>query len=148
MRISVKGRYALAAVITIAEEATRSRNVSVNNIAESLGISKIYLEQVFAQLKKAKLLTSVKGPKGGYQLAKSPSKITAWEVLTALELSLIEKPESTVGDSAPEIEMALQTLVFEPLDETIKEKLSDITLRNLLDFVEGQDSSRAFMLNM
>jgi Rrf2 family protein len=148
MRISVKGRYALASVITIAEESAHGRNVSVNNIAESLGISKIYLEQVFAQLKKAKLLTSVKGPKGGYQLAKSPSKITAWEVLTALELSLTEKPESTVGDSALEIEMALQTLVFEPLDEAIKERLSGVTLRNLLDFVEGQESNRAFMLNM
>jgi Rrf2 family protein len=135
-------------VITIAEESMHGRNMSVNNVAERLGISKIYLEQVFAQLKKAKLLTSVKGPKGGYLLAKSPSKITAWEVLTALELSLIEKPESTVGDSAPEVEMALRTLVFESLDEAIKERLSDITLRNLLDFVEGQDSNRAFMLNM
>jgi Rrf2 family protein len=148
MRISVKGRYALASVITIAEEAAHDRNISVNSIAETLGISKIYLEQVFAQLKKAKLLTSVKGPKGGYQLAKEPTKITAWEVLSAIELSLSEKPESTVGDNAPDIEMAIQTLVFDPLDESIKEQLSGVTLRNLLDFVEKQESSRAFMLNM
>ncbi|MDR2156672.1 MAG: Rrf2 family transcriptional regulator [Clostridiales Family XIII bacterium] len=147
MRISVKGRYALASVITIAEESERDRNVSVNSIAETLGISKIYLEQVFAQLKKTKLLTSVKGPKGGYRLARSPSKITAWEVLSALELSLNEKPESTVGESAPEIEMAIRSLIFEPLDASIKERLNGVTLRDLLDFVEGQESNRAFMLN-
>ncbi|MDR0356752.1 MAG: Rrf2 family transcriptional regulator [Clostridiales Family XIII bacterium] len=148
MRISVKGRYALASVITIAKESARGSNVSVNTIAESLGISKIYLEQVFAQLKKVNLLISVKGPKGGYRLAKPPEKITVWEALSTLELGLTEQPEDTVGGSAPEIEMAIRTLVFDPLDESVKERLSAITFRDLLDFAEKQESNRAFMLNM
>jgi Rrf2 family protein len=148
MRISVKGRYALAAVTLIAERSGRGDNISVNSISETLGISKIYLEQVFAQLKKAKLLTSVKGPKGGYLLARSPSAINAWEVLTALELSLTEKPEDTVRESSPDIEMTIREMIFEPLDDAIYNVLAVVTVQNLLDKLEKQRHSQSFMLNM
>jgi Rrf2 family protein len=148
MRISVKGRYALAAVIRIASESVNGENVSVNSIAESLGISKIYLEQVFAQLKKSGLLTSVKGPRGGYQLSLEPSVMTAWDVLTALELSLTEKTEDTVRGDAPEIETAMQAKVFEPLDAIVQKTLSAVTIRELLDFTDEQGERLSFMLNM
>jgi Rrf2 family protein len=148
MRISVKGRYALAAVTVIAQRAQSREDVTVSSISEELGISKIYLEQVFSQLKKEGLLLSVKGPRGGYQLARSPAKITAWEVLTALESSLTEKTEKTVGDNAPEIEMALQSLVFEPLNEALRSRLSEITVREILDYTDKQKTQQAFMLNL
>jgi Rrf2 family protein len=148
MRISVKGRYALAAVTVIAQRAQSRENVTVSSISDELGISKIYLEQVFSQLKKEGLLLSVKGPRGGYQLARPPSKITAWEVLTALESSLTEKTEKTVGDNAPEIELALQFLVFEPLNEALRSRLSEITVRELLDYTDKQKTQQAFMLNL
>ncbi|MDR0851183.1 MAG: Rrf2 family transcriptional regulator [Clostridiales Family XIII bacterium] len=148
MRISVKGRYALAAIIRIASESGGGGNISVNNIAESLGISKIYLEQVFAQMKKAGLLTSIKGPRGGYQLAREPVEMTAWDVLTALELSLTEKTENTVEVDAPDIETAMQTKVFNPLDAVVEETLRAITIRDLRDFVGEQGQDLSFMLNM
>ncbi|MDR2296142.1 MAG: Rrf2 family transcriptional regulator [Clostridiales Family XIII bacterium] len=148
MRISVKGRYALAAVTVIARRAQSQENVTVSSISDELGISKIYLEQVFSQLKRDGLLLSVKGPRGGYQLARSPSKITAWDVLTTLESSLTEKTEKTVEDSVPEIEMALQTLVFEPLNALLRSRLSEITLQEILDFSDKQKTQQAFMLNL
>jgi Rrf2 family protein len=148
MRISVKGRYALAAVTVIAQRAQSRENVTVSSISDGLGISKIYLEQVFSQLKREGLLLSVKGPRGGYQLARSPSKITAWDVLTTLESGLTEKTENTVGDSVPEIEMALQSLVFEPLNETLRSRLSEITLQEILDYADKQKTQQAFMLNL
>jgi Rrf2 family protein len=148
MRISVKGRYALAAVTVIAQRAQSRENVTVSSISEELGISKIYLEQVFSQLKKEGVLLSVKGPRGGYQLARSPVKITAWEVLTALESSLTEKTENTVEGNAPEIELALQSLVFEPLDEALRSRLSEITVREILDYTDKQKTQQAFMLNL
>jgi Rrf2 family protein len=148
MRISVKGRYALASIITIAEESALGNSVSVNSIATRLGISKIYLEQVFAQLKKANLLSSIKGPKGGYQLAKEPQDVTVWDVLSALELSLIEVPEDTVGENAPSIEAVLKSKVFDPLDETIRGTLNATTVRDLLEYVEAQNHESSFMLNM
>jgi Rrf2 family protein len=148
MRISVKGRYALAAVTVIAQRAQSQENVTVSSISEELGISKIYLEQVFSQLKREGLLLSVKGPRGGYQLSRSPSKITAWDVLTTLESGLTEKTENTVGDSVPAIETALRSLVFEPLDEVIQSRLSEITLQEILDFSDKQRTQQAFMLNL
>jgi Rrf2 family protein len=148
MRISVKGRYALAAVTVIAHRAQSKENVTVSSISEELGISKIYLEQVFSQLRKEGLLFSVKGPRGGYQLARSPSKITAWEVLTALEMSLTEKTENTVGENVPEIEMALQNLVFEPLNDVLRLRLSEITVQDILDYSDKQKTQQAFMLNL
>jgi Rrf2 family protein len=148
MRISVKGRYALAAVTVIAQRAQSRENVTVSSISEELGISKIYLEQVFSQLKKEGLLLSVKGPRGGYQLARAASRITAWEVLTALEAGLTEQTENTVGDSSPEIEIALQSLVFEPLNAALKEALGKVTMRDILDYSDKQKTQQAFMLNL
>lgn len=148
MRISVKGRYALAAVIEIARNSGNGENVAVINIAAALGISKIYLEQVFTQLKKAGILLAVKGSKGGYQLSRPPAKITVWEILAALEFALVEPAESTVDKNAPEIEAAMNKLVFQPLDASVRGLLEKITMRDLLDFSEKQKSEQAFMLNM
>lgn len=148
MRISVKGRYALAAVIVIARRAQSQENVTVSSISEELGISKIYLEQVFSQLKKSGILLSVKGPRGGYQLARAPGRITVWETLTTLEAGLTEQTENTVSESAPEIEMALQSLVFEPLNGALQDWLSKLTIQELLDFAEKQKMQQAYMLNL
>lgn len=148
MRISVKGRYALAAAIEIARNSGSGENVAVINIAQTLGISKIYLEQVFTQLKKAGIVHAVKGSKGGYQLSKPSAGITAWEVLAALESALVEPVESTVGENAPEIETAMKELVFQPLDTVVRELLSKVTLQDLLDSSEKQKNEQAFMLNM
>jgi Rrf2 family protein len=148
MRISVKGRYALAAMTVVAHRAQSRENVTVSSVSEELGISKIYLEQVFSQLKKDGLLISVKGPRGGYQLARPPSKISAWEVLTALESSLTEETENTVGDNVPEIETALRTLVFKPMDDALKSRLSETTVQEILDYSDKQKMSQAFMMNL
>ena len=148
MRISVKGRYALAAVLVMARNGGSGENVTVISISGMLGISKIYLEQVFTQLKKANLLLASKGSKGGYQLSRPSSKITVWEVLSALESSFVEPAEGTVEDNAPEIETAMMELVFLPLDGAVKGFLSGITIQDLLDFSERQKAEQAFMLNM
>jgi Rrf2 family protein len=148
MRISSKGRYALAAVVEVARSCDGGANVAVINIAGTLGISKIYLEQVFAQLKKAKVLLSSKGSRGGYQLGRPPSRITAWDVLSAVESALVEPAERTVNENAPEIESAMNALVFEPLDAAVVDFLSGVTIQNLLDYSEKQRAEQAFMLNI
>jgi Rrf2 family protein len=148
MKISVKGRYALAAIVKTAEKSAQGENVSVNSIADKLGISKIYLEQVFGQLKKSELLLSVKGPKGGYRLAREASSITAWDVLSTIEQGLTERTEETVADEAPAIEMVMSAKIYEPLDQAIREQLSSVTVSELLDKVKSQEERSAFMLNM
>ena len=69
MKISAKGRYGLAAMTYLARNYAAGTPITIVSISEKLGISKIYLEQVFSLLKRARLVNSIKGSQGGYQLA-------------------------------------------------------------------------------
>ncbi|MDR0670700.1 MAG: Rrf2 family transcriptional regulator [Oscillospiraceae bacterium] len=145
MRISAKGRYALAAVTEIARSSSKNENISTISIASQLGISKIYLEQVFAQLKKGGVLVSEKGSRGGYQLAQAPKNISVWDVLMIVENALMDPAGSSVEKSAPEIAMAMQALVFDALDKSIRDAMARVSVQDLLDFAEAQRGEQAFM---
>jgi Rrf2 family protein len=136
MRISAKGRYALAAMIHMAVHYDNGENLTVISIAESLETSKIYLEQIFSLLKRGGLLNSVKGAQGGYRLARPPRQITAFDILSAVELSLFEEMKETMSDSTPEIEKAIRYSVFDVLDRKIKDTLESVTLDALVLAVE------------
>ncbi len=128
MKISVKGRYAICSMIYLA--SIEDRNISVLEISQSLGISKIYLEQVFTILKRAKLVTSSKGQSGGYTLGKNKNEITAYDILYAVENNLFEKPESTT--TSQNYEKALSE-IDQHLSNAITFALKNITLKSLLD---------------
>lgn len=132
MRISSKGRYGLASMICVAQLGKGGEFVTVISIADKLGISKIYLEQVFSLLKRSKLVTSNKGSQGGYQLTKSSDKITAYDILQAVETSLFEKTERSVSEASGEIEDSLNTLVWDKLDNAVTDVLNKITLEDLV----------------
>ena len=100
MRISAKGRYALAAMINIAQNYNNGRYITVISISEKLGISKIYLAPVFSLLKRGGLVTSVKGTQGGYLLTRAPKHITAYDILSSVELPLFEHVDKTVSQNA------------------------------------------------
>lgn len=145
MRISSKGRYGLASMICVAQLGRSGDFVTVISISEKLGISKIYLEQVFALLKRSKLVTSIKGSQGGYQLSRPSDKITAYEILQAVEISLFEKTERSVADHAEGIERSISGLVWEKLDESVSGVLNDITLSDLVDEAETNPETDSFM---
>ena len=148
MRISTKGRYALAAVVSMSQQHNNGEYITVLSISEKLGISKIYLEQVFSLLKRGGLVISVKGAQGGYQLSRSPGQITVFEVLSAVEGSLFEGAEETVMVKAPDIEKAMRVTVFEELDKSVKDALTRVTLDDLLSETEKQktDSVQMFYI--
>jgi Rrf2 family protein len=145
MRISVKGRYALAAMLDMACHYGNGELVTVVSISERLGISKIYLEQVFSLLKRGGLVSSSKGAQGGYQLARAPRQLTALDVLSAVELSLFEAIEPTVAAKASPIEQAMQERVFEALDRAVTGTLSGITLADLAGEAEKRRAGQAMM---
>lgn len=146
MRISAKGRYAMAALIQIANKISATEPVPIISVSESLGVSKLFLEQVAVDLKKGGFITAVKGAKGGYQLAKDPSDITALDVLRSVENKLFETAQNEPLEQAPIVSNALSSLVFTPLDKAIETCLSGITLRNLLDCVMEHGNNQSFML--
>lgn len=145
MRISTKGRYALAAVMLMARNYQSGESVTVISISEKLGISKIYLEQVFSLLKRGEIVLSIKGAQGGYQLSRPPHQITAFDILSAVELSLFEKAEKTVLEKAPDIELTLNADVFDVVDSTLKETLEKVTVWDLVQDAEKYKNKQGIM---
>lgn len=145
MRISSKSRYALAAMINMAQSVETGKYTTVISISDKFGISKIYLEQVFSLLKKSGLVISVKGSQGGYQLSKPPAEITAYDILQATEIAFFDKTEETVADVSPEIENAVRTMIYEPLNQTIINLLKNITLLDLVNEAEKNSDESGFM---
>lgn len=145
MRISSKTRYGLAAMISMAQNVRQDEQITIISIAEKLGISKIYLEQVFSLLKREGLVISIKGAQGGYRLSTLPDKITAGQIIRAIEVSLFEKTDRSVSDESIAIDKALDTLIWSPLDAVVLQKLSTITLRDLTEEVQKQQSGENFM---
>lgn len=148
MRISTKGRYALAAVISMAQQYPGGEYITAVSISEKLGISKIYLEQVFSLLKRGHLVISVKGAQGGYLLARTPAQISVFDVLSAVEGSLFEGTEATVKSKAPDIEAAMRFTVFDSLAKAVKDSLAAVTLEDLVSEAENhnQDGSQMFYI--
>lgn len=84
MKLSTKGRYAVTALADIALQPPETL-VSLSEIAERQDISLAYLEQLFARLRRAGLVDSVRGPGGGYRLARAPRDVTIAEVMAAVD---------------------------------------------------------------
>jgi Rrf2 family iron-sulfur cluster assembly transcriptional regulator len=84
MQLSTKGRYAVMAMADLAGQTLRPA-VSLAEIAERQQLSLAYLEQLFARLRRRGLVVSVRGPGGGYRLAKPASETSVAEVVTAVD---------------------------------------------------------------
>ena len=83
MRLTAKGRYAVTAMLDIALNQDQ-QPVSVHDIARRQSISSAYLEQIVGGLKRAGLLTSHRGPGGGYQLGRASYAISISAIVTAV----------------------------------------------------------------
>ncbi|MDY7018853.1 MAG: Rrf2 family transcriptional regulator [Chloroflexota bacterium] len=84
MKLSTKGRYAIRAMLDLALRSGDSPTL-VKDIAERQGISILYLEQLFTRLNNAGLVRSIRGPKGGFVLTKSPSQTRISDILQIME---------------------------------------------------------------
>ena len=146
MKISAKGRYGLAAMTYLARHFESGTPVTIISISEGLGISKIYLEQVFALLKRSRLVHSIKGSQGGYQLASPPRDITAYDILSAIELALMEKAGPAAPEKRPELDRALNARIFDPLDESIKRTLMAVSLEDILTAMDQEAESLMYFI--
>jgi len=83
MKFSTRTTYGLRAMIILASD--NQKKISLPSIAAKEKISGGYLEKIFADLKKAKLVESVKGSRGGYSLSRSSKRIEVYEIINSLE---------------------------------------------------------------
>lgn len=133
VRISTKGRYGLRAMLDLTLNS-QTDHVALGSIAERQGISANYLEQIFASLRKAGLVKSIKGAQGGYILGDSPSRITVGQILRVLEADLFQFGEEEGDIGGPlNVEFCLKSSVWEKMQEVINELVDNITLEDLKD---------------
>ncbi len=85
MKLTSKVRYAVIAMCDLAVNYDPDRPVQVKDIALRQHISVLYIEQLFNKLKRAKLIRSIRGPRGGYVLADKPSKIKIGDIFRVVE---------------------------------------------------------------
>ena len=87
MRLSTKSRYGVRAIFDIAYHSG-GFPTQIKEISKRQEVTPRYLEQIFQKLKKAGIVKSIRGPKGGYYLARKPAKIAVSDVIRAMEDSL------------------------------------------------------------
>jgi len=129
MRISTKGRYGLAVMIKLAENDVQF--ISIATLSNELGLSKIYLEQVLTLLKAGNLVTSLKGPQGGYMLSRDNLNIK--EILSVLEPSLFEATDASCADNT--LNHVLSELVYDPIQQGLDTLLEGLMLQSLTSHV-------------
>ena len=136
IRISTRGRYALRAMVDLARH-TDGEPVLRQEIAERQSISADYVAQLFRPLQKAGLVEGVKGPGGGYRLARDAAEITAGDVVRA-----VEGPVALVHCALPEdnscarSEKCATHLLWTRLSAVMTEFLDSVTLQDLHDEAE------------
>ena len=98
MKLSTKGRYAMIALVDLAL-APEGQLVSLGEIAERQNVSLAYLEQLFVKLRRAGLVSSVRGPGGGYRLARGADAIRVSDILEAVDetVSAMDKGAGAKG---------------------------------------------------
>jgi Rrf2 family iron-sulfur cluster assembly transcriptional regulator len=84
MRLTTKGRYAVTAMLDLALNA-KERPITLADISQRQGISLSYLEQLFSRLRKQELVSSARGPGGGYRLSRDANEISVAKVIEAVD---------------------------------------------------------------
>jgi len=135
MKLSTKGRYAMVAMVDLAIMLARSdaRHVSLAEIARRQDVSLAYLEQLFVKLRRAGLVESVRGPGGGYRLARPASEIRVSEVLEAVEesVSALEMGAGASGAVSGSQAQSMTNRLWESLSAQVYVFLHQTTLADV-----------------
>ncbi|MBD5544025.1 MAG: Rrf2 family transcriptional regulator [Lachnospiraceae bacterium] len=132
MKVSTRGRYGIRALVDLAVNA-KDGYITLNSIANRNQISVHYLEHVFASLKKAGIVKSIKGAQGGYFLGDKAKNITAEAIILALEGDYrIEEDKIEEAASYRNISTAVENLLWSRVNEELKEILTTVTLEDIV----------------
>jgi len=133
MKLSTKSTYGLRAILNVAMEDGGSA-VSIADIAKKEDISVDYLEQILNKLRRNGLIESVRGPGGGYVLAREPEKITIADIVRTLEGNIYPVHCTKDGmdvSSCKKGKSCVSKIVWHKLASAISECLESVTLQDL-----------------
>jgi Rrf2 family iron-sulfur cluster assembly transcriptional regulator len=132
MRLTTKGRYAVMAMADITIIASRSEPISLYQISDRLGIKLNYLEQIFLKLKKSELVESIKGPGGGYFLARDADAIKIIDIVNAVDEPIkMTRCTSKQGGCSIKGATCITHHLWNGLGNQIFSYLNSITLKDL-----------------
>jgi Rrf2 family iron-sulfur cluster assembly transcriptional regulator len=130
MKLTTKGRYAVTAMLDLALHGDQGP-VSLADISARQEISLSYLEQLFSRLRRQKLVTSIRGPGGGYRLSRPAAEVFIAEVVDAVSESLDTTRCGNKGD-CQNGEKCLTHHLWSDLSDQIHQFLSEISLGDLM----------------
>lgn len=130
MRLSTKGRYAVTAMLDLAVHRDKGP-ITLAEISRCQGISLSYLEQLFARLRREGLVEGVRGPGGGYRLAKPPIDITIADIITAVD----EKVDTTLCEGARNCQEGRRCLTHDLWDSLSRQIFNYLASINLAEFL-------------
>ena len=145
MKLSSRSRYGFRALLELAI-AHGSDPLQIRTIAEQQKISNKYLEQLIAMMKSAGLVKSVRGPKGGYLLAKVPNEIKLSKVFTALESPLVVVECLEYAEYCSKCTDCVTRQVWSKMQNTIMGVLESMTLQDLVDKIHGLDENANYQI--
>lgn len=131
MRLTTKGRFAVTAMVDLATRGGRGP-VTLAGISERQKISLSYLEQLFGKLRKNNVVASVRGPGGGYCLARPANKIAVVDIILAVDEPLDATNCNAQGNCQDGKPCATHDL-WHGLNEKIHEYLAQVNLQQLVD---------------
>jgi Rrf2 family iron-sulfur cluster assembly transcriptional regulator len=143
MRLTTKGRYGVRAVLNLATQ-NQNHPISISQISQEENLSPEFLEQIFFKLKKAGVIRSIRGPKGGFVLNWRPSEVTIKAILDAVGESINPTP-CTNGSSEPcprKKDCALAP-VWNGFYQVIEKHLDSISIK---DIIENQKTTESLGL--
>ena len=131
MRLTTKGRFAVTAMLDIALfEADKP--VTLAGISERQSISLSYLEQLFSRLRKQGLVSSVRGPGGGYRIAKAHHEISVSDIITAVD-EQIDATQCGGNENCHDEGRCMTHELWASLNGKILEYLSGVSLADMVD---------------
>ncbi len=144
MRLTTKGRFAVTAMLDLAlneaKKAGEIRPVTLAAISERQSISLSYLEQLFSRLRRQGLVTSVRGPGGGYCVAKAHSKISVSHIITAVD-ELIDATQCGGQENCHDTSRCMTHDLWATLNNKIFDYLSGVTLAELVSHQQQNEAN-------
>ncbi|MDR3166952.1 MAG: Rrf2 family transcriptional regulator [Treponema sp.] len=133
MRITTRGRYALRASLALAKLGQDGSPVSINSLSEQENISSVFLEQIFFKLRKAGIVSSVRGPGGGFCFARPLDTLTIKEILEAAgeELDIISCDKHI--ENCSRIGYCLSHKVWTDVTNLVNDFFKSVTLASILE---------------
>lgn len=132
MRLSTKAQYAVRAMVSLALLYEEGKPVSIKDIAKKEDLSLNYLEQLFAMLRRSHIVRSVRGPGGGYVLARAACDIRVDEIIDSVEETLVPVSCMEKNGECGCYEKCVTRHVWQGLGERIRNFLASITLDELI----------------